>query len=271
MYLEDRRRCRCLAAVVGLFLLAGAARAGIGCWDLFSVGLFDDYYWNKVDGCSGTLLDELFIPPGPPDGAPLITTTSKLGGIMYAFGGHDWNWGEDGGADLEYDGGGYSIIGAQPYLSVVLDTATVCNADDLFPSWGDFLNINVYMDDGAGGWLPLEPDIHFTWVRSHCDINSMLTRPSQFATNIRLATDDFSDQNTWWSHGWPEIETQDAAVYGFGARLPSAAQYRVDFVSDVYTWDSYNTCRGPRIPEPAPVLVLGIAGLMLAGCRRSRS
>jgi len=257
-----------LVIAVALTGAASEAVAGAGCWDLFSVSLLDDYYWNKVNGCSGNLGDELFTPPGPPCGSPIITTTSELGGIVYAFGGEDWNWGEEGTADIEIDQGTYSIIKDSNYVSVILDTATICDADELFPSWGEINSIEVFQSDGMGGWNVLTPGVDFDWILSACDAGSDWS-VNGTSTYVDLAVPDFGENNTWWSDGDPD-EAQDMAVYGIGAQLPAGQEYRVDFQTDIYTWDSYCQCGIVRIPEPATFSGVMLGALMVLLQRRTR-
>lgn len=252
-------------------LMAGQAFAGTGCWDLFSVSLLDDYYWQKVNGCNGPFGDELFIPPGPPCGVPIITTSTKLGGIMYAFGGEDWNWGEEGTADLESDQGFYAIESPSEndhFLSVILDTKTVCDADELFPSWGDIWAIEVYQSDGMGGWNVLTPGLDYDWMLSPCDAGSGWDEYGTF-TDVSLAIPDFNDDNTWQTHGGPPNETQDMAVWGVGTTLPAGFLYRVEFFTDIYTWDSYCECSTEgRVPTPATLTGMIVAGLFARRRRR---
>jgi len=266
-----------VCAAMGAALMAGHAVAGSGCWDLFSVSLLDDYYWNMVNGCAQEppppFGDELFIPPGPPDGTPIITTSTKLGGMMYAFGGHDWNWEEEGTADLEWDKGSYEIESTSQsdhYLSVILDTATDCDMDELFPSWGEIKKIEVYQSNGLGGWNVLIPGEDFEWHLSPCDAGSTWEEDGTF-TNVSLAVQDFNDHNTWkaTAEDPPEDESQDMAVWGVGTMLPAGHLYHVEFSTDIYTWDSYNLCWNEvRVPAPATLSGLLLAGLFARRRRR---
>ncbi|MBI4560316.1 MAG: PEP-CTERM sorting domain-containing protein [Candidatus Hydrogenedentes bacterium] len=111
-----------------------------GYWDVFAVNLNQsDYYWNLVNGGSGVLPDPIVSPD--PNGGIIDPSTagylSNIPGATWAWGGYNYS----GGGFESLVGGGYSLLldgspTASYYLSVVLDTNSTPNSDDLYPSYG---------------------------------------------------------------------------------------------------------------------------------------
>ncbi|MCK4850142.1 MAG: PEP-CTERM sorting domain-containing protein [Phycisphaerae bacterium] len=216
---------RALAVVViaAIVLTATAERAiGQGYWDFFSVNLTpNDLYWNQVNGGAGALSDPLVWLD--PDGSPVFDSATPLGGVAYGYGGHDWGTGS-----LETTavaGNSISLYGdiMMPwYLSITLDSSSTPNADTAFPSWGTVSNIVVSQWDGEN-WETFSP----TWTVSPY---SPAGGTTQATGSVTLAAADV---------GAAEGDVQSDGIYGIGATLPSALGYKVDFDTDLKTWDSY--------------------------------
>ena len=215
--------------------LAGVGGGGSGYWDLFCVNLTPNaMYWNLVNGGTGGLSDSLVSPD--PSGGPVIDNSTPLGGVAYGFGGLDW-----GNGTLESDVAGYTIqlIGASDYyLSVVLDTKTIQSSDGVYPSWGAISNI-VVTPGTPGNWgAPIVPN----WVLSPFDPDGGTVLNPGLSSSVTLASNDF---------GAPEGATQagnSRGIWGAAAQLPDAPGYKVDFDTNVITWDSYGLGGLPPLP-----------------------
>ena len=203
-------------------------------WDLFAVCLSPkDVYWNLVNGGGGSISDPLMYPD--PAGASVIAVdpNTPLEGIAWGFGGLDW-----GDGILESDVNSYSIelMGQDSYyLSVVLDTSTAPQTDGYVPSWGTISNIVVRpWDEGAGVWgEPCSPN----WVISPYDPDVGTSVSGGTSSSVTLAINDFGKQ---------ELEEQNGTgIWGAAVELPAADGYKVEFETDVYTWDSYDD-EGPE-------------------------
>lgn len=113
-----------------------------GYWDVFAVNINQtDYYWNVVGSDPIVSTD----PAGD-----VVIDSSSLGGITWAWGGLDY----DAGYFEEEHGSWYiDLIGDANegyYVSAVLDTITLINADNEFPSWGAF-NVQGDVTPPTGG------------------------------------------------------------------------------------------------------------------------
>jgi hypothetical protein len=108
-----------------------------GYLDLFAVNINQtDFYWNLVEGGSGTLVDPLV----GTDPAPLpVSECGLLPGCTFAWGG---TVSADGILDtLLLPGVTLSLTGDPTlpyYLSLTLDTKTFPDADPAYPSFGTF-------------------------------------------------------------------------------------------------------------------------------------
>lgn len=114
-----------------------------GYWDAFAVNLNNtDYYWNLVNGGGGASGDPIITP----DPSGTVQQSGPGGtGATSLIPGETWAWG-----GLNYSGGGfeqlvnpvgYSLIfdgndSSDYYLSVVLDTSTIPDSDQAYPSYG---------------------------------------------------------------------------------------------------------------------------------------
>lgn len=257
------------AAIAALVFGATPALGQWGYWDLFSVSMLDNYYWNltakDAPNLPGTVKDQDPLPP--------------LGGVMDWWGGEDW-WYEDlplpapppqWTRSLERRTSGGSVLGTQRYLNVILDTATFCDADILFPSWGTVEQLTV-TQFGPDGQRVLVPGQDFTWERSPIDPDSTLQiDPMTSSTSIALAPNDFNDNNTNFFALNGPMETQTKTIWGFAAVLPAGFLYQVDYDVDWWTWDSYvGPCYTPQlrfIPAPG-TLALGALALAFVPRRR---
>ncbi len=208
------------------------ASAGFGYWDLFSVGLTPNgQYWTLVNGGTGALTDPLVSPD--PAGGWVIDNATPLGGVAWGFGGFDWGTGT-----LEAMGGTHSIqlVGAPAYyLNVALDTKTTPAANGAYPSWGTVSNI-VVRPRVAGGWGPpivLQPA---NWVLSPLphdpDGGSAVAATGD---SVTMAINQFGS-----GEFGPPVPPQPMGIWGACYQLPWAAGYKVDFVTNLFTWDSYN-------------------------------
>lgn len=210
---------------------------GVAYWDLFAVSLSpNDVYWNLVNGGAGSLSDPVLSPD--PAGASVIDANTPLGGIAWGFGGAAW-----GDGTLETDVGSYSIVLMNEpnyYLSVVLDTSTTPKYNGLFASWGTISNIVVSpWDSNTGGWGP-PIDVN-NWVISPFDPNNGTVATQGVSSTVTLASNDFGDTEY--------MDKQDGVgIWGAAAELPAdACGYKVDFATDLYTWDTYH---GAGLPAP---------------------
>lgn len=257
------------AVVSALVFGAAPAFGQWGYWDLFSVSLLDNHYWNltKKDfpAYPGTVKDQDPLPP--------------LGGVMDWWGGNDW-WYADlplptpppqWTRSLEHRGTGGSLVGTQQYLNVILDTATLCNADMLFPSWGTVDDLRVTQNGPAGSRV-LVPGTDYHWQRSPLDQDSISQiDPLTGTTSFVLAPNDVNDNNTNFFAFNGQRETQVKTIWGFSAILPAGFTYQVDYDVDWFTWDSYvGPCYEPQIrfiPTPGTML-LGVLGVACFAHRR---
>jgi hypothetical protein len=203
-------------------------------YDLFAVSLNrNDVYWNLVKGGAGTISDPVLSPD--PAGIPVtaIDGNTALGGVVWGFGGADWG---DGIRDSHSNTHSIELMGAGDYyLSVVLDTATSPQADTYVPSWGTISNIVVRKWTGTG-WGPAE-DIQ-NWSTSPYDPDGGTGVSGGTSSSVTLAGNDF---------GKGEIpdEQSGTGIWGASVELPYADGYKVEFTTDVYTWDSYDD-EGPQ-------------------------
>jgi len=223
-----------LAVLAGLCaaLYANTALAGTGYWDSFIVNLTPNgFYWNLVNGGTGALGDPL-VSPAPAGGA-VTDPLTPLGGVAFGYGGLDWGTGT-----LETNAGAYSIshIGASQYfLSVTLDSKTTVQADNNFPSWGTVNNIVVTPSLAGGGWgNPIVPN----WVISPFDPNNGTQVVPGLASNVTLDSNAF---------GVLENGQQPIGIWGVSAQLPTAPGYKVDFDTNLRTWDSYDLAVTARV------------------------
>ena len=220
---------------------ADKANAQIGYWDLFAVNLTPNGpYWSLVNRGTGALPDPLVQPD--PAGNHVIDAATPLGGIAWGFGGFDYGTGT-----LESKAGAFSIqlMGAsQYYVSVVLDTATSPHNNGNYGSWGTVSDIVVTPWTATGWGDPIVPN----WVISPFDPDNGTVVNGGASSTITLAINDFGDA---------EGNGQAIGIWGASAELPSALGYKVDFVTDVNTWDSYD------IPEPATMSLVVLGGLTM--------
>jgi hypothetical protein len=202
-------------------------------WDLFAVSLSPNgMYWDLVNGGAGANSDPLLYPD--PAGAPVtaVEPNTPLGGVVWGFGGLDW-----GDSTLESDSNTHSIelMGAADYyLSVVLDTATNPQADGHVPSWGTVSDIVVRPWEGTNWGSAI--DIQ-NWMTSPYDPDGGTMVSAGTSSSITLAANDFAKQ---------ELDDQaGTGIWGAAAQLPPADGYKVEFTTDVSTWDSYDD-EGPE-------------------------
>ncbi len=229
-----------VVAITAIVLTATSqgAIAGQGYWDLFSVSLNpNDLYWDQVNGGDGTLEDPLFTTD--PNGSPIFDSASPLGGIAYAFGGHDWGTGVLETTNVA--GNSISLYGdiMMPwYLSITLDSNSDPYADSAYPSWGTVSNIVVSQWDGEN-WTVFDP----TWTLSPYSTPDGTT---QAPGSVTLAAADV---------GAAEGDVQSdgvSSIYGIGATLPAAMGYKINFDTDLNTWDSYSLSDGGGGPGKPP-------------------
>jgi hypothetical protein len=108
---------------------------GDGYWDVFIVNINQtDYYWNLVDGGTGTATDPLVATD--PNGTPVEECDATLEGCTWAWGGEEY-----GDGTLEDIFGDFDILlfgdPEDPYyVSIVLDTATDPDSDVNYSSYG---------------------------------------------------------------------------------------------------------------------------------------
>ncbi len=229
-----------IAAIVLTATSQGAlgALAAQGYWDVFSVSLNpNDLYWDQVNGGAGTLEDPQFTTD--PDGSPIVDSASPLGGIAYAFGGHAWGTGVLETTTVA--GNSISLTGSSDipyYLSITLDSKSDPYADSAYPSWGTVSNIVVSQWNGEN-WTVFDP----TWTVSPYSTPGGTT---QATGSVTLAAADV---------GAAEGDVQSdgvASIYGIGATLPAAMGYKIDFDTDLNTWDSYSLTDGGGGPDKPP-------------------
>ncbi len=221
-----------IAAIV-LTATAGRAMAGQGYWDLFCVNLTpNDLYWNQVNGGAGVLGDPLF--SSDPDGSPVFDSATPLGGVAYGYGGHDYGTGSLETTTVA--GNSISVTGSSDipyYLSITLDSASSPDVDTTFPSWGTVSNIVVSEWDGTD-WAVFAP----TWIVSPYSSVGGTTQGAGGSVSVTLAAADV---------GAAEGDVQSDGVnsiYGIGTILPSALGYKIDFDTDLNTWDAYSLAGG---------------------------
>ena len=153
--------------------VAAFPNGSLGFWDLFSVNANSSgFYWNLVDttgsggdgeteaaavSAAGLLTDSLV--PNQPAGSVVKyvnsgSDTAALPGTTWAWGGRDYAAGYFESASttdsIEFRNNG------NVYVSFVLDTATVRDADTDYPSWGAFGSPGQLVDvpDGEAGLPP---------------------------------------------------------------------------------------------------------------------
>lgn len=208
--------------------------AGLGYWDLFSVSLSPNgYYWNQVNGGAGTLSDPLEAPDCA--GSWIVDNSTPLGGIGWFYGGYDWGTGT-----LETNKSSYYIElkGASSYyLSVTFDSgSSPCN-NGILPSWGQVSNIRVLPWIG-GAWGPpifIPVGGPNGWILSPFDPDGGSTVAGGTNSTVGLATNSVGVPE-WASQG----NSNSMGIWGAGVLLPFAAGYRIEFDTDISTWDSYN-------------------------------
>src|SRR3989304_3564423 len=173
----NKRSTLVVFAFLIMFLGVQSALAGTGFWDLFSVDINPiNLYWNQVNGGFGPIPDPLILPI--PAGVPVTAPpgASALGGVAYGYGGATW-FAALQPPGLEFDVSppppppGYTLVTpvgpvAPSFLSVVLDTRTLPQADNLFPSWGTISNITL-----VGNITGPIPFAAIPWVLSPFDPN----------------------------------------------------------------------------------------------------
>ncbi len=153
----------------------------IGFWDLFAVNAnTSNYYWNLVDRVGsegggeelpgpaaigpGGLVDSLV--PTPPAGSLVQYTNdgsnpAALPGATWAWGGRDYAAGYF--ESIRTNGSVQLATNQAVFVSFVLDTATVEQADQNYPSWGAFGRADAFVDVPDGeegeppGWSPGNP------------------------------------------------------------------------------------------------------------------
>jgi hypothetical protein len=208
------------------------ATGGAEYWDLFAVCLSrQDVYWNLVDGGAGGLSDPLLSPD--PMATGVIDPNTALDGVVWGFGGVAW-----GDNVLDSDANTYSIELKEEtdyYLSVVLDTSTTPQHNGYFSSWGSISQIVVRpWDLDANDWgAPVVPN----WNISPFDPDGGTAVTAGPASSVTLAGNDF---------GKLEYDNQGGmGIWGAAAHLPAADGYKVEFTTDIHTWDSYDNL-GPR-------------------------
>ena len=97
--------------------------------------------------------------------------------------------------------------------------------------------LKIYQYDGTD-WILYDPSGAWTYTSDPAGASDTLVIDKgggEYA--VLLATNDW---------GKPENGSQTQAIYGAGVLLPSAVGYRVDFTTELYTWDSYNKNIGPE-------------------------
>ncbi len=252
----------CSVALV-LACATDSAQATTGYWDLFCVDLNQTgLYWNQVNGGAGVLNDPMVSPdPGATNpGSPVIDPASALGGVAYGYGGFDWGTGTLEGTMVANNSISMSGAGTY-YLSVVLDTKSGPQTDQLYPSWGTISTIKVYPELVAGGYgAAISP----SWSVSPYDPDSgtiLTVNAAGVGDSVALASNDV---------GVAEGANQLRGIWGAGAVLPNAPGYKVDFDTNLDTWDSYNQAGPPPPPPgpqtaPHPVNVLPPCGVLVPG------
>lgn len=154
-------------------VVAAFPSGSLGFWDLFAVNANPSaFYWNLVDtvgdgggvetgaaalSASGLLTDSLV--PNQPAGSVVKyanpgSDTAALPGATWAWGGRDYAAGYFESASMT-DSIEFRSSGSV-YVSFVLDTATVRDADTDYPSWGAFGSPGQLVDvpDGEAGLPP---------------------------------------------------------------------------------------------------------------------
>ena len=235
-----KRQAFIVVVLAGAVLIAPSSRAlaNQGYWDLFCVSLNPNaLYWDQVSGGAGALDDPLLSTD--PDGSPIVDSATPLGGVAYGFGGHDW-----GTSSLETTtvaGNSLSITNPSDmpyYLSITLDSKSNPDADTAFPSWGTVSNIVVSQWDGEN-WTAYDP----TWTVSPY---STVDGTTQGIGSVILAAADVdAAEGDAQSNGI-------VSIYGIGATLPSAQGYKIEFDTDLKTWDSYSLTEGGGGPDKPP-------------------
>jgi len=234
------RHILCLPAIATLMLVAfgpmQTASANSGYWDLFSVDLNQsNFYWNRVNGGAGAIADPMITPD--PDGNPVLSP----GGNGYGYGGHDWGTGTLENTSVAGNTISLQAGGGNYYLSLVLDSASKMHADQLYPSWGTYSNVQVYPWTVAGGYSSTPLSLN-NWVISPYSPPGESTVAGGTASTISVGVLDVGD---------PENGTQTNAIYGAGHLLSGAAGYKVTFDTNLTTWDSYVRYGGSN-PYPLP-------------------